>query len=326
MFSDYVVLSLIAGNGGDGIIAWKREKYLPNGGPIGGNGGSGGSILFQSNVNLSSLEKFNNKKIIKAKNGEIGKTDNRTGRSAQDLILQIPIGTLIKDFETNNVLYDFQTPADMFQICAGGSGGKGNLFFKTSTNQAPYKYTKGKAGETKKLILELKILADIGLIGFPNAGKSSFLNKITNNTKAKIANYPFTTLTPNIGIYTCDKTKRVTIADIPGIIKNAHNNKGLGLKFLKHIERTKKLFFILDITEQDPLKDFEILQNELNQYNKDILKTKSYIIILNKIDLYKTYEHIFHLFKQKYPSIPIFAVSIKETIGIFNLKKELVYI
>jgi len=295
MFIDNIKLKFIAGKGGDGIVAFRREKYLPKGGPYGGDGGKGGCIILTIDNHLLSLEKFFGKQKIKAENGQNGQTNNKKGKNGKDLIIKIPLGTIIKD-TSGNIIFEFIKPTDQFVICKGGKGGKGNFYFRSSTNQTPNFCQKGEIGEEKKVELDLKIIADIGLVGMPNAGKSTLLKQLTKS-KVKIASYPFTTLCPNIGLIKQDNFPRMFIADIPGLIKGAHLNKGLGISFLKHIERTLILLFIIDSSSNDPHMDFLTLLHELTCFNKKLLK-KPFLTVLNKIDLQNTKN--IENFKKKY--------------------------
>lgn len=311
MFTDQIQLTLNAGNGGNGTVAWRREKYVPKGGPAGGDGGKGASITIEADTHLFSLEHFRHLKRIQTKNGQAGGGNNKKGKNGADLTIKVPVGTLIKDAQTKEILYDFTKKEESFLICKGGKGGKGNTQFKTSTNRAPNQFTYGKEGEKKEIIFELKLIADVGLIGMPNAGKSTFLSKISQ-AKVKIAPYPFTTLRPNIGLVEFLDFSRIFVADIPGIIRDAHENKGLGLKFLKHIERTSVLLFVIDISAvdgRDPLEDFFLLKKELHAYNPKILE-KPFLIILNKMDL-ETSEKNKSIFIKKNSSLSdkIFSIS-----------------
>ncbi|MBN2479810.1 MAG: GTPase ObgE [Parachlamydiales bacterium] len=320
MFKDKMILKFAAGKGGDGIIAWKREKYLPKGGPYGGCGGYGGSIILEVDEHLISLEKFFYKKKIKAENAQPGGANNKTGRNGQDLIIKVPLGTIIK--ENGNILFEFTQKDQKFLLCKGGKPGKGNYYYRSSTNQAPNICTMGEDGEEKEIELDLKIIADIGLVGFPNAGKSTLMSKLTNN-KVKIASYPFTTLFPNIGKIQFEDFSYAFLADIPGIIKDAHLNKGLGLNFLKHIERTSILLFVIDLSAEDPINDFEILENEINSFNPEILK-KPKIIALNKIDLSDTQENI-KTFKKAFPTYKnsILEISADQSVNLDLLLNSL---
>ncbi|MFZ0565182.1 MAG: GTPase ObgE [Chlamydiales bacterium] len=283
MFTDRLIIEFKAGKGGNGTVAWRREKYIPKGGPCGGDGGQGGSIVLQADTNLSSLEIHRNRRLIKAKNGEQGGPNNRRGKNGEDILFKIPCGTLVKEIETGKVLYDFVTDKQKCTICHGGRGGKGNTFFKSPTNRAPNYSTPGKQGETCQVELELKLIADVGLVGLPNAGKSTLLGKVAGRS-VKCGAYPFTTLHPNMGSVRDPREKDLLIADIPGIISGASKNKGLGFEFLRHIERTSILLFVMDASSEDPLKDFTILQNELRLYNPNLLN-KPFGIALNKIDI-----------------------------------------
>ena len=321
MFTDRVTISLSAGKGGNGVVAWRREKYIPKGGPAGGDGGTGGSIHIQPTANLYSLEDYRNTKMIKAENGACGGGNNRKGKNGKDITLKVPLGTLIKDARSGNVLFDLTEENELITICRGGKGGKGNTFFKSSTNRAPDECTPGKLGESLEIEFELKLIADIGLVGMPNAGKSTLISQMTL-LPVKIAPYPFTTLRPNLGILEFDDYTRVLIADIPGIIKDAHQNKGLGLSFLKHIERTSILSYMIDISNDHPFEDFLMLQNELKAYDPHLLE-KPFITILNKADLEGVDGQITH-FKQVYPydSSTLFVISAKEKIGLSLLKQK----
>lgn len=293
MFVDRVKLDLFAGKGGNGVVAWRREKFIPKGGPSGGNGGKGGSVIIQADAQVYSLEWFRNRRILKAENGMPGASNNRQGRNGLDLILKVPCGTLVKDMETGEVLHDFTEDKQQWTICKGGKGGKGNDHFKTPTNRAPNVCTEGTEGGSAQVEFELKLIADVGLVGFPNAGKSTLITALAD-VKVKIAAYPFTTLQPNIGFIKREDLSRVFIADIPGIIEGAHRNKGLGFEFLRHIERTKLILFILDasgIDGRNPSDDYRVLRSELGTYNAEMLE-RPYLIVLNKIDAEESAENI----------------------------------
>jgi len=283
MFIDYAEIEVTAGNGGNGVVAFRREKYVPKGGPSGGNGGFGGSVIIKAHHNLTTLIDFKHKKKFKAENGDPGGSSLKDGKYGSDLIINVPVGTIIKDQETKKIIYDLKSDQSEFVIAKGGKGGKGNSNFATSTNQAPRKALPGKVGESKKIILELKLIADVGLVGFPNAGKSTFISSISD-AKPKIADYPFTTVEPNLGIVNYKEFKSFIVADIPGIIEGAHIGKGLGIKFLRHIERTKILLFMIEITSESYSKDFKVLFNELKNYSK-VLSEKQIVIGLSKADL-----------------------------------------
>jgi len=282
-FIDFASIYVKAGNGGNGCTAFLREKFRPKGGPSGGDGGRGGHIIIISNSNLSTLQDVSyNKKYI-AKNGGDGKGKNMHGKNGNDIYIKVPLGTIIRDLETDKIIDDLKENNQEIIIVHGGNGGFGNARFKTQNNPAPRRANSGQVGEGKNIELELKILADVGLVGFPNAGKSTFISKISN-AKPKIADYPFTTLEPNLGIVKYKDYKSFVVADIPGLIEGASSGKGLGLKFLKHIERTKILAYMIDINSDDILEELNTLQNELKQYNSDLIKKPS-ILLITKIDV-----------------------------------------
>ncbi len=281
-FLDQVKIYIKAGNGGDGSPSFRREKFIEYGGPDGGDGGKGGSIILRSERNLNTLIDYRFQQHHKAKRGENGSGQNRTGHGGDDLFLKVPIGTQVFEEDNKTLIYDFKKEGEEFVVANGGKGGLGNTRFKSSTNRAPKKFTKGTIGEEFTVWLQLKTIADIGIIGLPNAGKSSLLAAITNATP-KIANYKFTTLNPNLGVATYDNHE-ITLADIPGLVEGAHEGIGLGVQFLKHIERCKALIHLIDITNEDLEKNYQQVKNELVSYSKNLLKKKE-IIILNKTDL-----------------------------------------
>ena len=281
-FLDQVKIYIKAGNGGSGSPSFRREKFIEFGGPDGGDGGKGGSIILISERNLNTLIDYRYQQHFKAKRGEDGKGKNQTGRGGEDLYLKVPVGTQVFEEDNKTLIYDFKTENDKYVAAIGGKGGFGNTRFKSSTNRAPRKFTKGKMGEDFWIYLQLKTIADIGIIGLPNAGKSSLLASITS-AKPKIANYKFTTINPNLGVAKYDD-KEVTIADIPGLIENAHCGVGLGIKFLKHIERCKTLLHLIDINELDLEKSYKQVRKELGKYSKKLLDKKE-IIVFNKVDL-----------------------------------------
>lgn len=321
MFIDSVKVTLRAGNGGNGVVAWRREKYIPKGGPVGGNGGKGGSIIFKTDIHVPSLESFRNKRLIAAESGHCGGGNLQQGRNGKDLILSVPCGTLVKDAQTQEVLFDFTDEDQSFTICKGGKGGKGNHCFKSPTNQAPNICTPGTDGESREVELELKLIADAGLIGMPNAGKSTLMSQITH-VKVKIGAYPFTTLFPNLSYVQLPDFSRILVADIPGIIENAHQNKGLGISFLKHIERSYALVYVIDISGiegRDPFEDFCVLQNELKAYRPDLLE-KPFLVALNKIDAEGSLEQA-EEFRKKYPysQESLFTISAANNQGLTPL-------
>ena len=281
-FLDQVKIFIKAGDGGSGSPSFRREKFVEFGGPDGGDGGRGGSIILKAERNLNTLIDFRYQQHFKAKRGDDGRGKNKTGRGGDDLILKVPIGTQVFEEDNKTLIYDFKKEGETYIAAIGGKGGFGNTRFKSSTNRAPRKFTKGKIGEDFWIWLQLKTIADIGIIGLPNAGKSSLLSKVTA-AKPKIANYKFTTINPNLGVARYDD-KEVTLADIPGLIENAHKGVGLGIKFLKHIERCKTLLHLIDVNEDDILDSYRQVRKELGKYSKKLLN-KSEIIIFNKIDL-----------------------------------------
>ncbi|MGD2089407.1 MAG: GTPase ObgE [Candidatus Aminicenantes bacterium] len=285
MFVDRAVITFIAGKGGNGCVSFRREKFIPKGGPDGGDGGDGADIILTSNKNHHSLVDFKFKNIIRAPKGAHGQGANKTGKKGIDKVLNLPPGTVVKTYPDERLIFDFKGEGMNFTIVKGGKGGHGNVHFKSSTNQAPRFAQKGKPGESVKVILELKLIAFAGLVGLPNAGKSTLLSKISG-AKPKIADYPFTTLTPHLGVVYQDYESLV-VADIPGIIAGAHKGEGMGLSFLKHIERNKVLIFLLDVSpysESPPLKTYYLLEEELKFYSTALLRKKR-LVVANKIDL-----------------------------------------
>ncbi len=313
-YIDKVILTLSAGRGGNGKVAWIRTRFLAKGGPSGGNGGKGGSIIIQVSKDLLSLDHFRNTRIVKAENGADGGTCQCQGKKGLDRIIKVPCGTLIKDLSTGEVIRDLIKDGEQFVICEGGKGGLGNDHFKTPTNRTPNIATPGKPGISMQLEFELKLIADIGFVGLPNAGKSTLLNALTA-TQVKIGDYPFTTLKPNLSYIEFDNYSRIYLADIPGIIKDAHIGRGLGIEFLRHIERTKVLIFVVDLAkehEDDPLHDLNLLREELELYDPTLLE-KPFIVALNKSDLPEAEGHL-KQFMQNYPfpKETIFPISAKE--------------
>lgn len=286
MFIDKAEIFIKAGNGGNGAVAFRREIYVPAGGPAGGDGGNGGNIIFRADANLRTLMDFKYKKSYQAPSGEDGKDSNMHGKSGENLVLKVPIGTIIRDEESGLILADLKENGEEAVVAKGGRGGRGNTHFKTSTRQAPNFAKAGTEGQERTVILELKLIADVGLIGFPNVGKSTFLSIVTK-ASPKIANYHFTTLTPNLGVVKLKNGTGFVIADIPGIIEGAHSGVGLGHDFLRHIERTRVLLHVVDISGiegRDPYEDFLSINQELNLYNEKLSKREQ-IVIANKMDL-----------------------------------------
>lgn len=298
MFIDYAKISVKAGDGGNGAVAFRREKYVPKGGPAGGNGGKGGNVIFIADSNLSTLLDFRYRHKYAAENGVPGGSSLMDGRNGKDILIKVPVGTMMKDSETGEILCDLDEEGKKFIAAKGGKGGKGNSNFATPTNQTPRFAETGKPGESRDVILELKLIADVGLVGFPNAGKSTLISVISE-AKPKIADYPFTTLEPNLGIVRYKDFKTLTVADIPGIIEGAHEGKGLGIKFLRHIERTKILLILIDVTSEDYKNDYKTLINELNSYSK-VLTAKKKIVAFSKADLLEEKE-LKKIMKRKIP-------------------------
>ena len=286
MFTDYAKIVIKSGNGGDGAITFRREKYVAAGGPDGGDGGRGGSIYFRVDPNANTLIDFRYTKKFKAQNGENGSGANKFGKSGEDLYIDVPIGTIIKDVETGKVVADLSQEGQIEMVLKGGRGGKGNSHFATATRQVPRFAQAGEEGEEKEVILELKLLADVGLLGFPNVGKSTFLSMVTD-AKPKIANYHFTTIEPNLGVVKTKNGDSFVIADIPGIIEGASDGVGLGIQFLRHVERTRLLLHVVDVSGiegRNPVEDFNTINMELKKYSEK-LSTRKQIIVANKIDI-----------------------------------------
>jgi len=283
MFVDYALIEVSSGKGGNGAVTFRREKYVPKGGPSGGDGGNGGNVILSANTNLHTLLDFRYKKKYSADNGENGGNSLKDGKNGKDIIIGVPVGTVVKDAETEKIIFDLNEEAKEIVLAKGGKGGKGNSKFATSTNQTPRFAEDGKQGEYKKVILELKLIADVGLVGFPNSGKSTLISKISA-AKPKIADYPFTTLEPNLGIVKYKDFQSFTVADIPGIIEGASKGKGLGHQFLRHIERTRIILFLIESSSENLKSDFEILLNELRSYSPKLVQ-KKIIVSISKADL-----------------------------------------
>ena len=282
MFIDYAEIVCESGQGGAGRVSFRREKFVPKGGPDGGDGGKGGSIVFIADRNLHTLQDIRYKKSYKAENGGSGASNQKTGKNGQDIRIPVPLGTLISNMNDNSVKADLVSDGQEFVACVGGKGGKGNVNYKSSTRQTPRYAQKGIPGEKKHFSIELKVLADVGLVGLPNAGKSTLLSSVSSATP-KIDDYPFTTLQPHLGIVKYGKYQSFVMADIPGLIEGASKGKGLGHQFLKHIERTKLLLFLIDTADDNPLENYKLLKKELLNYNPDLDKRK-YVILRTKID------------------------------------------
>ena len=322
-FLDQVKIYIKAGNGGNGSPSFRREKFIEYGGPDGGDGGKGGSVILKVEQNLNTLIDYRYQQHHKAQRGNNGEGQNRTGKSGDNLILNVPLGTQVFEEDNKTLIYDFIKIGEEFVVANGGKGGLGNTRFKSSTNRAPRKYTKGSVGEEFTIWLQLKTIADIGIIGLPNARKSSLLAAITN-ANPKIANYQFTTLNPNLGVASYDD-KEITIADIPGLIEGAHKGTGLGIKFLKHIERCKSLLHLIDITNNDLKKSYSQIKNELKNYSSKFNKKKE-LIVLNKTDLIdkKEIKKIVKDFSKKVKS-EVITLSTLEKMSVSKIKAKLIY-
>ena len=321
-FLDQVKIYVKAGNGGSGSPSFRREKFVEFGGPDGGDGGKGGSVILISERNLNTLIDYRYQQHFKAERGKDGSGKNKTGKGGEDLYLKVPLGTQVFEEDNKTLIYDFKSQKEEFLVATGGKGGFGNTRFKSSTNRAPKKFTKGGQGEEFWIWLQLKTIADIGIIGLPNAGKSSLLASMTS-ANPKIANYKFTTINPNLGVASYDD-KEVTLADIPGLIEGAHTGTGLGIKFLKHIERCKTLLHLIDITEDDLFISYNQVRKELSKYSKDLVKKKE-IVVLNKIDLIDEEEK-----KEKIKKLKnklkknIFLMSTMDKKSVSDIKSKLV--
>lgn len=309
MFVDEVNIKLIAGNGGDGCTAFRREKYIEMGGPFGGNGGRGSDIIFEVDENLRTLIDLRYNKIIKGDKGENGKGQNKNGRSAKDIVVKVPPGTVVTDSDTNLPVCDLKNHGERFIVAHGGRGGRGNTAFKTQTNTAPNYSEKGEPGEERYLRVELKLLADVGLVGMPSVGKSTILSKISRS-KPKIAAYHFTTLNPNLGVVKTRDNRSFVVADLPGLIEGASLGEGLGDKFLKHIERTRVIAHVIDMSGMEgrnPYEDYITIKNELKAFNEK-LDLKEELIIANKMDMEESSKNL-EEFKKKLPNKKIFPIS-----------------
>ena len=307
MFIDYTKVELCAGKGGSGCISFHREKFVPKGGPDGGNGGNGGNIIAVTNPNLHTLQDIRYSKIYRAKNGTPGSSSKKTGKNGKDIRIEVPIGTVIRNIDRSEIVADLVESDQEFIICKGGIGGRGNVNFKSSTQQTPRYAQPGVGGESGHFEFELKILADVGLVGFPNAGKSTLLS-VVSKAKPKIANYPFTTLEPHLGIVKSGEYQSFLMADIPGLIEGASKGKGLGHKFLRHIERNRLLLCLIDGTEKNPSAVFESLKKELESYNASLLM-KPLILVRTKGDIIMDVDH------EKWKNIPEYLMEISAVAG-----------
>ncbi|NLL17638.1 MAG: GTPase ObgE [Clostridia bacterium] len=319
MFYDTARIYVKAGDGGDGVVSFRREKYVPEGGPNGGDGGRGGNIEFIVDEGLRTLVDFKYKRHYKAGRGQHGQGKNMHGKSGEDLILRVPPGTLIKDADTGELLADLTVPGQRIIAARGGRGGRGNARFLSNKQRAPRIAEKGEPGEERWLQLELKLLADVGLLGFPNAGKSTLISRISA-AKPKIADYPFTTLSPNLGVVSVEEGKSFVVADIPGLIEGAHQGVGLGHDFLRHLERTRVLIHVIDLSsfEQEPIDAFRIINRELELYSPELSK-KPQVVAANKIDVPEAKERLASLIEALDPNIPVFPISAVTGEGVTDL-------
>ena len=324
MFFDETKVILKAGNGGDGCMSFLRQKYMPNGGPNGGNGGTGGEIILQADENVSDLRTYHFKKQWKAKNGEPGRGSDQNGKGGQPSILKVPLGTEVRDLDTGNIICELLEHEQEILLLEGGKGGRGNATFKSSTNQTPRQFTEGKPGMEGEFIFTLKTIADVGLVGFPNAGKSTLLN-VLSNASPKVDSYPFTTLVPTVGVIEYpDDFKTVTMADVPGLIEGAAENRGLGHRFLRHVERCRLVLYLLDLAGTDgrtPVDDFLHLQKELQDYDEKLVQ-KEFIIVGNKIDEDSGQKNLDE-FRSRFPDRRIFPISAILEDGLDELKAHL---
>jgi len=325
MFIDEVRILVKAGDGGNGCMAFRREKFVPRGGPSGGDGGRGGDVYMVASPHHNTLLHFRFNPEHHAQRGRHGEGSQRTGKDGNSIELPVPIGTVVYDEATGEILHDFTTNAERFLVAKGGRGGRGNQHFATSTHQTPTEHEPGKPGDELHLRLELKLLADVGLVGFPNAGKSTLISRISA-AKPKIANYPFTTLEPNLGVVSMDQDHSFVVADIPGLIEGAHEGVGLGIQFLRHVERTRLLVHLVDVSEmsgREPVDDFNIVMNELESFSEDLI-AKPMVIVATKIDVAQDEKRIKSLERlAKRKKMPFFKISAVTGEGIEKLKRAM---
>jgi GTP-binding protein len=325
VFIDEVIILVKAGNGGNGCLAFRREKYVPRGGPSGGDGGRGGDVTLIASQHANTLLHFRFNPEHKAERGRHGEGSNRKGRDGKSVEVLTPIGTVVYDAETGEQLHDFTQAGDRFIVAKGGRGGRGNARFATSTHQAPTEHEDGHPGEERRLRLELKLLADVGLVGFPNAGKSTLISRISA-ARPKIADYPFTTLEPNLGVADAGEGRSFVVADIPGLIEGAHLGHGLGIQFLRHIERTRVLAHLVDVSEssgRDPAHDFEVVMEELRSFSEELVN-KPMLVVATKIDAAQDPERVASLRKlARKRKLPFFKISSVTGDGIDALKRAL---
>ncbi|MBK3332738.1 GTPase ObgE [Persephonella atlantica] len=325
-FVDKAKIFVKGGDGGNGVVAFRREKFVPMGGPAGGNGGKGGDVVLIADSRIRTLLDFKHKIHFKAERGQHGSGNNKHGKKGEDLIIKVPVGTVVTDAQTGQIIADLKEEGQKVIVAKGGRGGKGNASFKTSTNQTPDYAEEGEKGEERWIELELKLIADIGIVGFPNAGKSTLIS-VLSNAKPKIADYPFTTLAPVLGVMKIDYGRSVVLADIPGLIEGASRGQGLGHEFLRHIERTKALIHMIDISdfaEREPVEAFNIINEEMGKYSPQLLE-KPQLVVGNKIDLLsdrKKIEGLKKYFEEKgFRFVPVSLATLE---GIDTLKKEII--
>ena len=324
LFIDEVIISVKAGDGGNGCLAFRREKFVPRGGPSGGDGGRGGDVVMVATEHHNTLLHFRFNPEHKAQRGRHGEGSDKTGHNGHSIELAAPVGTVVYDADTGELLHDFTTAGDRFIVAKGGRGGRGNARFATSTHQTPTEHEDGKPGEERRLRLELKLLADVGLVGFPNAGKSTLISRISA-AKPKIADYPFTTLVPNLGVVSTDDQRTFVVADIPGLIEGAHEGHGLGIQFLRHVERTRLLAHLVDVSDtgRDPVHDFEVILSELASFSDD-LAAKPMIVVATKMDAAQDPKRVAALQRlAKKRGMPFYKISSVTGDGIKELKRAM---
>ncbi len=324
LFIDEVIISVKAGDGGNGCLAFRREKFVPRGGPSGGDGGRGGDVVMVATEHHNTLLHFRFNPEHKAQRGRHGEGSDKTGHNGHSIELATPVGTVVYDADTGELLHDFVAAGDRFIVAKGGRGGRGNARFATSTHQTPTEHEDGKPGEEHRLRLELKLLADVGLVGFPNAGKSTLISRISA-AKPKIADYPFTTLVPNLGVVSTDDQRTFVVADIPGLIEGAHEGHGLGIQFLRHVERTRLLAHLVDVSDtgRDPVRDFEVILAELASFSDD-LAAKPMIVVAAKMDAAQDPKRVAALQRlAKKRGMPFFKISSVTGDGIKELKRAM---
>lgn len=324
MFIDYAIIHVKAGDGGNGCLAFRREKYVPRGGPSGGNGGDGGSVYLKTDAHLTTLLAFRYKRHFKAGRGAHGQGSNKQGKGGPDLIIDVPIGTQVRCQDSGELLFDFDGPDQCHLVAAGGRGGRGNAVFATPTNQAPRRVEEGRPGQERNLVLELKTLADVALVGFPNAGKSTLISVISA-ARPEIADYPFTTLTPNLGVVGVGSFSSFVVADIPGLIEGAHRGSGLGDRFLRHIERTRLLAHLVDVSQlgpEEPVQAWRAIQEELHLYDAE-LANKPQIVVASKLDAAcpERLQRLRRFCEDQ--SMPLFEISAATGQGLERLKQEM---